>query len=67
MAAKSIHNQIVCEYNIQLFKREMGMAARIRHPNLLQFIGATLEGEMVIHDRVNAHHPEKRAAKSTKT
>ena len=24
------------------------MAARIRHPNLLQFIGATLEGEMVI-------------------
>ncbi len=24
------------------------MAARIRHPNLLQFIGAALEGEMVI-------------------
>ena len=26
----------------------MNVAARIRHPNLLQFIGATLEKEMVI-------------------
>ena len=48
VAAKVIHNQIVSRYNRQLFKREMDMAARIRHPNLLQFIGATLEGEMVI-------------------
>ena len=48
VAAKSIHNQIVSQRNIQLFKREMDMAARIRHPNLLLFIGATLEGEMVI-------------------
>ena len=30
------------------FKREMDMASRIRHPNLLQFIGATQEGQMVI-------------------
>ena len=48
VAAKCIHGEIVSEYNIQLFKREMNVAARIRHPNLLQFIGATLEGEMVI-------------------
>ena len=48
VAAKCIHNQIISRHNIQLFKREMDMAARIRHPNLLQFIGATLEGEMVI-------------------
>ena len=48
MAAKVIHNQILSPHNIQLFKREMDMAARIRHPNLLQFIGATQEGEMVI-------------------
>ena len=48
MAAKCVHNQIVSQRNIQLFKREMDMAARIRHPNLLLFIGATLEGEMVI-------------------
>ena len=48
VAAKCVHNQIVSPHNIQLFKREMNMAARIRHPNLLLFIGATLEGEMVI-------------------
>ena len=48
VAAKCVHNQIVSQYNIQLFKREMDMAARIRHPNLLLFIGATLEGDMVI-------------------
>ena len=48
VAAKCVHNQIVSQHHIQLFKREMDMAARIRHPNLLLFIGATLEGEMVI-------------------
>ena len=48
VAAKCVHNQIVSPHNIQLFKREMDMAARIRHPNFLLFIGATLEGEMVI-------------------
>ena len=48
VAAKVIHNQIVSQHNIQLFRREMDMSARIRHPNLLQFIGATQEGGMVI-------------------
>ena len=48
VAAKLIHDKIVSPYNIRLFKREMNMASRIRHPNLLQFIGATLEGEMMI-------------------
>ena len=48
VAAKCIHNQIVSPYNRQLFKHEMEMAAKIRHPNLLQFIGATLDGEMII-------------------
>ena len=48
MAAKSIHQQIISPHNIQLFRREMNIAARIRHPNLVQFIGATSEGEMVI-------------------
>ena len=43
VAAKSIHYQILSPYNIELFKREMNMAARIRHPNLVQFIGATVE------------------------
>ena len=48
VAVKRIHNQIVSPHNIQLFQREMNMAARIRHPNLVQFLGATMEGEMLI-------------------
>ena len=46
VAAKCVHNQIVSPHNIQLFKREMDMAARIRHPNLLLFIGASLRREL---------------------
>ena len=48
VAAKCIHNAIISRHNVQLFRREMDMASRIRHPNLLQFIGATNVGEMVI-------------------
>ena len=48
VAAKSIHGLIVSHHNIQLFRREMNMAARLRHPNMVQFIGATSEGNMVI-------------------
>ena len=39
---------LVSRYNRQLFNREMNMAARLRHPNLVQFIGASLEGEPII-------------------
>ena len=49
LAAKCFYQQIlVSRYNRQLFNREMNMAARLRHPNLVQFIGASLEGEPVI-------------------
>ena len=48
MAAKSLHEVIRSDYYRRLFIREMNMAARLRHPNLVQFIGATLEGEMII-------------------
>ena len=48
VAVKGIHNQIISRHNIQLFQREMNIAARLRHPNLIQFIGATVEGEMMI-------------------
>ena len=48
VAAKCVHSAIISRHNVQLFRREMDMASRIRHPNLLQFIGATNEGEMVI-------------------
>ena len=45
VAVKCLHNEIISDYNIQLFSREMNMAARCRHPNLLQFIGATSKGD----------------------
>ena len=48
VAVKRIHNQIISRHNIQLFQREMNIAARLRHPNLIQFIGATVEGEMIV-------------------
>ena len=48
VAVKKIHNQIISRHNIQLFQREMNIAARLHHPNLVQFIGATVEGEMTI-------------------
>ena len=48
VAAKCLYGQIVSNYNRLLFIREMNMAARVRHPNLLQFIGATLPEELII-------------------
>ncbi|XP_019857943.1 PREDICTED: dual specificity protein kinase shkC-like [Amphimedon queenslandica] len=33
---------------MSLFSREMNIASKIRHPNLLQFIGATTEGNPII-------------------
>lgn len=48
VAAKCIHSEIISDYNRQIFVREMNLAAKLRHPNLVQFIGATLEGEPVI-------------------
>ena len=47
-AAKCLYTHIISHYNRDLFIREMNMAARVRHPNLLLFIGATLQGELTI-------------------
>ena len=44
VAVKCIDNEIISPYNLELFSREMNMAARCRHPNLMQFIAATDEG-----------------------
>ena len=44
VAVKEIHGLIVSDYNLTLFEREMSIASRCRHPNLLQFIGATKDG-----------------------
>ena len=48
VAAKCLYGEIASDYNRELFVREMNFASRVRHPNLLQFIGATLHGELVI-------------------
>ena len=48
VAAKCLHHLIISRHNRELFIREMTMAARVRHPNLLQFIGATLLGELIV-------------------
>ena len=48
VAAKCLHGSIISQYNRHLFVREMNIASRVRHPNLVQFIGATVEGEPII-------------------
>ena len=48
VAAKVLHDTIISDYNVSLFAREMNIASKIRHPNLLQFIGATTEGNPMI-------------------
>ena len=48
VAAKCLHEVIISPYNISAFAREMNIASKIRHPNLLQFIGATTEGNPII-------------------
>jgi len=45
VAVKCLHNEVISDYNLHIFSREMNMAARCRHPNLLQFIGATRDTE----------------------
>ena len=48
VAAKMMHQQIQSDYYRDLFIREINNAARLRHPNLTQFIGATIKGDMII-------------------
>ena len=48
VAVKSLHTIIISDYTIALFSREMSIASRVRHPNLVQFIGATKVGNPLI-------------------
>ena len=48
VAAKVLHEQQIYDYHHRLFRREMDVAARVSHPNLLRFLGARLEGGMAI-------------------
>ena len=41
VAAKSLHEVIISEYNLGIFNREMEISSRIHHPNIVQFLGAT--------------------------
>ena len=40
VAIKKIHEVIIFDYNHELFEREMKIASRVHHPNLVPFIGA---------------------------
>ena len=48
VAVKRLYQEIQSEYYMELFRREMDIASRIRHPNLLQFMGTTREGDLLI-------------------
>ena len=48
VAAKCYYQILLSEHNLRLFRREISMAARLRHPNLVQFIGASIEGELIL-------------------
>ena len=48
VAVKCLYEAILSPHYLQLFSREMEVASRIRHPNLLQFIGATRVGNLMI-------------------
>ena len=48
VAAKSLHGMIISDYNQDVFYREMDIASKVRHPNLVQFIGATTVGTPIL-------------------
>ena len=48
VAAKCLYQVIISHYNIRKFMHEMSIVAKLRHPNLLLFIGAIREERPVI-------------------
>ena len=48
VAAKVLYRDLQSPYYHSIFQREMDMAAKVRHPNLVQFLGASMDQEMVI-------------------
>ena len=48
VAVKCLHAEIVSNFHLELFSMERDIASSIRHPNLLQFIGATIVDEPMI-------------------
>ncbi len=48
VAAKCLHQVIISDYNCELFTQEMNIMASIHHPNIVQFLGATIYEEVII-------------------
>ena len=48
VGARSLHGIIISDYSQDFFHREMDIASRVHHPNLVQFIGATTVGTPII-------------------
>ena len=51
VAAKCLHEALrkgMTDHALQAFRREMNIAANLRHPNLILFLGATVEGNLII-------------------
>ena len=48
VAARCLYSKIISEDNFKVFIECMDTAAKLRHSNLLPFIGAVLEGEPII-------------------
>ena len=48
VAAKRLHQLLTAPRTRQLFQREMEMALQCQHQNIVTFLGATLEGPLVI-------------------
>ena len=48
VAAKKLYKELQSPFYHNAFVREMNMAARVRHPHLVQFIGACMDEEMII-------------------
>ena len=43
VAVKELHQEIASPHNIKKVQREMKLLAEVRHPNLVQFVGAVLD------------------------
>ena len=43
VAVKELHDEITSPHNIERVQREMRLMAEVRHPNLVQFIGAVFD------------------------
>ena len=48
VAAKSLRSGIISEHTLEIFTHQTAIASRLRHPNILLFIGATTQGHSPI-------------------